>query len=418
VTALLLALLVQDDLGERVRRALDEPDRAERAARIAELRAVDPRKVEEALRALRRAVPTLELGRIVERTSKSELDQEAFGYAVHVPAGYEPSRPWPVLVTLHGANVAGDPKAGARWIRVWLESPGVAERMILLAPTTVRHTWASRAGHAYVLTALGELGSELSIDPDRIYLDGMSMGAGGAFRLAEHYPDRWAAIGPRCNFPEMRLNKDKTYQTLYPENYRHLPVYWVVGAKDERIPIDLCRAGRDAIQAAGGELVYREFPEGGHDWGLEKDAAVLDWYEHHRRTPYPEEVLFRNHEKIFPRAYWVEILKRTEAHSLVTVHMDMKNGESERRTEYYPPALVRARRSGNTLTVTCEEVKELRLFLDDALVDLDKPVLIVVNGKKLHDAPVKRSVEVLLEEAHRRRDTSMTFTALVDLKPR
>ena len=54
---------------------------------------------------------------------------------------------------------------------------------------------------------------------------------------------------------------------------------------------------------------------------------------------YPEHGHYKWHDGYwtrppYPRAYWVEILKRTEAHSLVNVHMDMKNGESERRTEY------------------------------------------------------------------------------------
>ena len=66
----------------------------------------------------------------------------------------------------------------------------------------------------------------------------------------------------------------------------------------------------------------------------------------------------------------------------------------------------------------CEEVRKLRIYLDDEMVDLDRPVTITVNGRTLHDKKVKRSVDVLIEEARRRGDRSMTFSAFVELKIR
>jgi len=154
------------------------------------------------------------------------------------------------------------------------------------------------------------------------------MGAGGAFRLAEHFPDRWAAIGPRCNVPDIRQKKDKSYVTMLSENYRMVPTYWVVGAKDEKIPIEMARAAKADLEAAKGELVYMEFPDGGHDWSIERDEVVLDWYEKHRRVAYPEEIVWKSYEKIFARAWWVEVTKRTEPPPLIMVHLDMKGAES------------------------------------------------------------------------------------------
>jgi pimeloyl-ACP methyl ester carboxylesterase len=414
----LVLLLVQSDPADLVRRALAEEDKEKRAALVSLLRKSDLATVEKAVRTPLRAAPRWEVGRVLERTAKSDLDGEEFPYAIHIPAAYSPSTSWPVLVTLHGANGSGNPKAGADWIRTWLRTAGAADRYILLAPTTVRHTWGSRQGYSYVLTALREAGEELALDHDRVFLDGMSMGAGGAFRLAEHVPDRWAAIGPRCNVPSLRQKKDKTYITMLPENFRNVPVYWIVGAKDETILIEMARAARPEIERARGELVYREFPDGGHDWALERDETVLEWYDRHRRATYPEEVAWKSYEKIFARAYWVEVLKRTEPPPVTIIHLDMSGKESERRSELHPPALVRARRSGPSIDITTEEVRELRVWLDDAMTDLDRPVTITVNGRKAHDGIVRRSVDTLIDEARRRHDLSMTFTAFVDLKIR
>ncbi|HZE97904.1 MAG TPA: hypothetical protein VE981_12825 [Planctomycetota bacterium] len=404
--ALLLALVAQGDLAER---AVREDDQDKRAALVAQLRKFDVVAVEKTLRSPVRVATKTEPGKVIERTSRSDLEGEEFRYAIQIPADYDPAQRWPLLITLHGAN--GN---GSDWIRTWARTAGA--KFVLLAPTTPKHTWAARQGHYYVLTALREAMDELNIDVDRVYLDGMSMGAGGAFRLAEHFPDRWAAIGPRCNVPDIRQKKDKSYVTMLAENYRMVPTYWVVGAKDDKIPVEMARAAKSELEAAKGELVYKEFPEGGHDWGLEKDDVVLDWYGKHARVPYPEELVWKSYEKIFARAWWVEVTKRTEPPPLIMVHMDQKGAESERRTELRPPTLVKAKRKANAIDITCEEVKELRVYLDDAMVEMDKAVTITVNGRKLHDGVVKRSMDVLIEDAHKRHDSSMLFSGFVDVK--
>jgi enterochelin esterase-like enzyme len=413
---LLLALALQGDASELAARALREEDKDKRQAIVAQLRKLDFAAVEKALRAPARGPSKIEPGKVVERQAKSDLDGEAFKYAVHLPEGYDPAKPWPLLVTLHGANMSGDPNAGTGWIQVWLRCAAASQKYVIVSPTTTRHTWSARQGHFYVLTALREMTDELSIDQDRVFIDGMSMGAGGAFRLAEHHPDRWAAIGPRCNVPDIRQKKDKTFVTMLAENFHGVPVYWVVGGKDEKISIEMVHAGKTDLEAAKGELVYREFPNGGHDWSLEKDDAVLEWYDKHVRESYPEEIVWKSYEKVFARAWWVEVTKRTEPPPLIMVHLDMKGQESERRTELRPAAVVKAKRKANAIEITTEEVRELRVWLDDSMVDLDKPVTITVNGRKAHDGVLKRSVDTLIDEARRRHDTSMTFSAYVDLK--
>jgi predicted esterase len=405
---LLFLVLAQADLAAQ---ALREEDKDRRQAIVAQLRKLDFAAVEKAVHESPRVPTKLDLGKVLERQSRSDLDGEPFSYAVHIPAAYDPAKAWPLLVTLHGAG-----GSGSAWIQTWLRT--ARDRYVVIAPTTPRHTWSARQGHFYILTAIREIMDELHIDGDRLFLDGMSMGGGGAFRLAEHYPDRWAAIGPRCNVPDIRQKKDKTFVTMLAENFHGVPVYWVVGAKDEKIAIEMARAAKTDLEAAKGELVYREYPDGGHDWSLEKDEAVLEWYDHHARNPYPEEIVWKSYEKIFARAWWVEVTKRTEPPPLIVVHQDMKGQESERRTELRPPAMVKAKRKGNAIEITTVEVIQLRVWLDDAMVDLDKPVSITANGRKLHDAVVRRSVDTLVDEARRRHDASMTFSAYVDIRTR
>ena len=103
-------------------------------------------------------------------------------------------------------------------------------------------------------------------------------------------------------------------------------------------------------------------------------------------------------------------------YGLLLKHIGVVNPPEPIPAKLRPPALVRARRKGNAIEISTEEVRELRVYLDDAMVELDKPVAIMVNGRKLHDATVKRSMDVLIDDAHRRRDPSMLYSAFVDLK--
>ena len=351
-----------------------------------------------------------EKGKAVERTSKTP-DGETFTYGLWVPEGYDPSKAWPLLLTLHGTNRNDDARAGPLWMSTWLRCAAVKEKFILVAPTTVRWTWGNLKAHARIFQALEEVRAECRVDPDRVYADGMSMGAGGAWDMGEHYPDRWAAIAPRCGAPHLRRKKDKSLLVMLGENFRNLPVYHVAGALDKLVPVDYARAGRDALKAFGYEQVYKEYPEGGHEWSLEKDEDVAAWLESKKRNPYPEEVVFKTYEKAFTRSGWLEIVKRTEVRGQPAVHMDIHGKEAERRTEYFPDAVARAKRTGNAIAVTGEELKEVRLWLSDAMVDFDKPVVVTFNGRKVHDKLVKRSVETLIEDYRKRRDPGMTFAA-------
>ena len=411
---ILLLILCQQDLVER---ALAEESKEKRQALIEQLCGQDFATVEKAVRTRAYGAAKVETDKIIHRTAKSDYNGEEFTYALHLPEKYDSSRSWPMIVTLHGTNRRGDPRAGADWIGAWRSCREARENWILLAPTTTRHTWSCRPGHSYVLTALRLVMDELNVDPERICLDGMSMGAGGSFDLAQYYPDRWAALGPRCNAPDVRQKRDKTYVPMLCENFWNVPIYWIVGAKDEKIPLDIVHAARDAIVGMKYDLVYKEVPGGGHVWDHGDDGVVLAWFAKRKRPTYPEEVVWKTYEKEFSRAYWIEVLDRTAGTPIVYGRLDMNGKESERRTEIRPPVLVRATRAGQAIDLRCEEAKELRVWLDDAMVNLDQPVTIRVNGKKAFEGKVARKVDTLIEEARRRRDRSMTFSAFVNVRP-
>ena len=63
-----------------------------------------------------------------------------------------------------------------------------------------------------------------------------------------------------------------------PQRMRGLPVYLVHGVLDWMFPVTVARSARDALQAAGASVVYREIADLSHTYPREENARMLGWF--------------------------------------------------------------------------------------------------------------------------------------------
>lgn len=121
--------------------------------------------------------------------------------------------------------------------------------------------------------------AEHPIDPDRVYLAGLSRGAFGAWRLAIQNPDRFACLVAICGGGD----------APYVRKIAHVPTRVVHGAKDDAIPISESQQMVDALRAAGGEVEFTVYPNGTHDvWTRTfADDTLFDWMIGQRRRRVP-----------------------------------------------------------------------------------------------------------------------------------
>jgi len=406
----LLALFLQSDLVERY---LAESDGAKRSAILAQLKGSTVEAVEEAIRTGGAWPAGDAAGKVLNRTSKTEFGDHEFRWQLYVPEKYEPSKAWRLIVSLHGTN--GEPD---QMIRAWQEQARAEGDLFVLAPGSRKYTWGGpRQGLSIVMSALKEATRDFRIDPDRVVLDGMSMGGIGTFVIAMAQPDRWAAIAPRAQGPPVFFTEDaskkKTYFCRGPENLKALPLYWVFGQRDDLVSIDLLRPVRKQFEAEKIDAVYQEHA-GGHEWVPEETPKVAEWMRKRARNPYAEEIAYATVEKLHHRAYWIDIEKMADQKTYRMNHMTIQNEIGDTRDEFYKEVRVRAKldRAANRVDVRTENVKELTVYLHDRMLDLAKPVEIVVNGKSVKKAKVDRSIETLLESA-RLGDRGRLYTARV-----
>ena len=121
--------------------------------------------------------------------------------------------------------------------------------------------WWTRFGEDLTLAILQSVSAEYHIDPERIFLTGMSNGGIGAWIIGMH-------MRSVCGDCAMASGID---DVLFPfvENLAHTPVYVIHGEKDRIMPVQLSRDLVEEMKRRGIPHLYREHqwtpsPAGGH----------------------------------------------------------------------------------------------------------------------------------------------------------
>lgn len=123
-------------------------------------------------------------------------------YKVHVPPGYDPAVPAPLVFCLHGLgqNAVMFCANGAN-----LVAKSDLESFILVMPNGYNNAWNGGAccladpaldDVALVRAIFGEVGAHLNVDLDRVYATGLSNGGIMSYRLACEAADLFAAVAP------------------------------------------------------------------------------------------------------------------------------------------------------------------------------------------------------------------------------
>ncbi|MGN6316647.1 extracellular catalytic domain type 1 short-chain-length polyhydroxyalkanoate depolymerase [Trinickia sp.] len=123
-------------------------------------------------------------------------------YGLYIPPTAKPG-PMPLVVMLHGCKQTIDEFALGTRMNLVADANGFA----VVYPEQSKHAHAHRCWNWYddretaglgearaVVSLVDSLIAHRGIDPERIYLAGLSAGAGLASLLALHYPDRFAAV--------------------------------------------------------------------------------------------------------------------------------------------------------------------------------------------------------------------------------
>ena len=212
--------------------------------------------------------------RVQHRTYTMEETGETIPYALFVPSGYDPARPAPLMVSLHGAGRQYD------WLMNYAGLLDTAEHHGYVVVTPLGYT--RRGGYGYrgdserdrraerdVMNVLRLVTDELAIDQDRVYLWGHSMGGAGTYYLASRYPDVWAGLAAVAG-------GSMTADYVDADAIGHIPFLVIQGSEDRVVPAARARESVAKMRELGMQHLYIEIPGGDHSLFISRDPEVVE----------------------------------------------------------------------------------------------------------------------------------------------
>jgi poly(3-hydroxybutyrate) depolymerase len=210
-------------------------------------------------------------------------------YAVFVPTKYDKAKKTPLVVALHGLG------SNAQQMIRYPGLTDLAEKYGYIVVAPMGYNAGGWYGIKFpfgkpnpenlyelsekdVMNVLDIARKDYTVDPDRIYLMGHSMGGGGTFHLGSKYPDTWAAlapIAPALFEPVTELEKA-----------RKLPVVLVQGDADLLCPVSRARQWAAEMKKLEMDYRYVEIHRGDHiSVAFNNLPEVFAFFDLHKRTP-------------------------------------------------------------------------------------------------------------------------------------
>ena len=228
-----------------------------------------------------------------------EAHDENVSYALFVPTAYDPAKPAPLVVLLHG--LYSNPWQVMHYQGIVQEAE--KRGYIVAAPFGYNEGgWYGSRGPGKdfglgirqrpdvpdnlgelsekdVLNVLALVCKDYAVNQKRVYLMGHSMGGGGTLYLGMKYGERWAALAPLA--PAIYGSPGKL------ADIRMVPIIVVQGDQDRLVKVENTRRWVARMKELKMDYQYIEIKGGDHLFSICANPAmiaqVFDFFDHHAR---------------------------------------------------------------------------------------------------------------------------------------
>ncbi len=204
--------------------------------------------------------------KVFEAKIYKDSEGRTMPYRQFVPANYDKNKKYPLVLWLHGAGARGSDnekqitEGNTLGATIWTKPENQAKypAFVVAPQCPIGEWWDSELKPStqllMVVELLKELQKQYSIDADRLYVAGQSMGGYGTWSIITEYPEMFAAAIPLCGGG----NRSKA------KNLVNVPIWAFHGDADTAVNVSKSREMIEAIRSAGGNPKYTEYKGVGH----------------------------------------------------------------------------------------------------------------------------------------------------------
>ncbi|MFP5080137.1 hypothetical protein [Pedobacter sp. JCM 36344] len=302
--------------------------------------------------------------------------------------GEKPADGRSLYISLHGGGNTSSAANDQQWknqINLYTPKEGV-----YLAPRAPTNTW-----NLWHEDHIDDMFAEIvkaavlneGVNPNKVYLLGYSAGGDGLFQLAPRMADYWAAASMMAGHPG-----DASALSL-----RNLPFAIYMGGADsayKRNELAKVWAEKlDSLQTKNpGSYVHDvHIYEGLPHWMSRRDTNAIQWMASFTRKALPSKVAWHQDDRHHQQFYWLGTpLPETGKEAVVSI-------------------------TKNTITIERNDNAQLYIYLNDQLLNLDKKIKVVLNGKTVYNNKADRKL-ALIQTTAKRLDLDLVFSARLLIK--
>ena len=295
--------------------------------------------------------------------------------------GEKPKDGWDLYFSLHGGGGVADSYNENQWLRYM--NLYTLEQGILLTPRSPTNTWNmwhQKHIDAFFNRLIQNMFILYNVNPNRVYLMGYSAGGDGVFQLAPRMSDRFAAASMMAGHPNETL----------PIGLRNIGFTIHMGENDSLykrnlVAIDWERRLNELKRNDPGGYSYQVkiYKGKGHHIshakrkGLPKprvdglDSSGITWMSTHNRNPFPKKIVWKQDDVTHNRFYWLWV-DNPEQYSLIIASIQDQN-----------------------IIIQKSTVDNLKIRLNDTMLDMDKKVRVTYHGKTIFNDLVPRLPSVI-----------------------
>ncbi len=289
-----------------------------------------------------------------------------------------------MYISMHGGGGTTEENNNQQWEnQKHLYTPAEGLYFVPRSPTNTWNMWHQGYMDGFIEKAIELAVIYEGVNPNKVYIMGYSAGGDGTYQLAPRLADLWAAAAMSAGHPG-----DAQAASL-----RNIPFAIYMGGKDYPYNRNgLAKEWSNKLDSlsSGDEGGYihdvRIYRHHGH-WMHRDDTVAIKWMSQFTRNPIPSKVVWVQDDVIRDNFYWLEATP-----------------DGKRQNERVVVRYIK-----NKIYIDEATPKSFVICLNDSMMNLDKPVSVYYNNKRIYKGKVERLKKNIENDIAKMRDQSLVF---------